>query len=175
VGVPLPRRRSWLGTAAASGFASQGDALQGLQLALERLQRRDGRQARITLSKLVEEYLAQHEAAPRTIVKLRWLLANATGALGDRCVVELQAELGAGRTALPDGHRFEATQALRQVLNWAVAWRIIDSNPAKAGVDNPGGNTRRSALRRQPEGDERLPDAPVTGEHDHDIVSSGER
>jgi integrase len=120
------------------GFASQGDALEGLQLALERLQRRDGRQAQITLNELVEEYLAQHEAAPRTIAKLRWLLAKATGALGDRCVVELQSdEIGAWRTALPDGHRFEATQALRQVLNRAVAWRIIDSNPAKAGVDNP--------------------------------------
>jgi integrase len=36
-----------------------------------------------------------------------------------------------------EGHRFEATQALRQLLNRAVAWKIIDSNPAKAGVDNP--------------------------------------
>jgi hypothetical protein len=35
------------------------------------------------------------------------------------------------------GHRFEGTQALRQVLARAVVWGMIDSNPAKQGVDNP--------------------------------------
>jgi integrase len=35
------------------------------------------------------------------------------------------------------GLRFEATQALRQVLARAVVWGMIDSNPAKQGVDNP--------------------------------------
>ena len=120
------------------GFASQGQALQALQVALERLHRRNGRLAQITLSGLAEEYLAQHEAEPRTTAKLRWLLAKATCALGDRRVVELRSdEIGAWRTTLPEGHRFEATQALRQVLNRAVAWKVIDSNPAKAGVDNP--------------------------------------
>jgi integrase len=38
---------------------------------------------------------------------------------------------------VPYGHRFEATQALRQVLNRAVEWGLIDINPAKRGVDNP--------------------------------------
>ena len=96
------------------------------------------------MSELVEEYLAQHEAEPRTIAKLRWLLVKASAAFGDRRVVDLRSdEIAAWRTALPEGHRFEATQALRQLLNRAVAWKIIDSNPAKAGVDNP--------RRRQPE------------------------
>jgi integrase len=126
------------------GFATQGEALQALQRALERLRRRNGRLGHMTLSELVEEYLAQHEAEPRTLAKLRWLLAKGTGAFGDRRVVELRSdEIGAWRTMLPEGHRFEATQALRQVLNRAVAWKIIDSNPAKAGVDNP--------RRQQPE------------------------
>jgi integrase len=31
----------------------------------------------------------------------------------------------------------EATQALRQVLNRAVAWGLLDYNPAKRGVPNP--------------------------------------
>jgi integrase len=120
------------------GFASQGEATQALHAALERLHRRNGRLAQITLSELVAEYLAQHEAEPRTIAKLRWLLAKAVCAFGDRRVVELRSdEIAAWRTGLPAGHRFEATQALRQVLNRAVAWRIIDSNPARAGVDNP--------------------------------------
>jgi len=38
---------------------------------------------------------------------------------------------------LPTGHRFEATQALRQTLARAVQWGLLDSNPAKTGVDNP--------------------------------------
>jgi hypothetical protein len=66
------------------GFASQGEAMRALRIALEGLHRRNGRLALVTLSELVEEYLAQHEAAPRTIAKLRWLLAKATRAFGDR-------------------------------------------------------------------------------------------
>jgi integrase len=38
---------------------------------------------------------------------------------------------------VPEGHRFEATQALRQVLNRAVGWRLLDYDPAKLGVPNP--------------------------------------
>ena len=38
---------------------------------------------------------------------------------------------------LSPGYRFEATQALRQVLHRAVAWGMIEVNPAKVGVDNP--------------------------------------
>lgn len=49
----------------------------------------------------------------------------------------IPAEIAAWRMTIPQGHRFEATQALRQVLTRAVAWGLIDSNPAKVGVDNP--------------------------------------
>src|ERR687898_1040854 len=120
------------------GFASQGEALAALKVTLERLHRRNGRAAQITLSELAEEYLSQHEAAPRTLAKLRWLLAKATGGFGDRRVVDLRSdEIGAWRATLPEGHRFEATQALPQALNRAIAWKILDSNPAKTGVDNP--------------------------------------
>jgi integrase len=38
---------------------------------------------------------------------------------------------------VPPGHRFAATQALRQALARAVVWGMIDVNPAKRGVDNP--------------------------------------
>ncbi|MHB1571324.1 MAG: tyrosine-type recombinase/integrase [Solirubrobacteraceae bacterium] len=37
---------------------------------------------------------------------------------------------------IPYGHRFEATQALRQTLARAVSWGIINTNPAKQGVEN---------------------------------------
>ncbi len=87
---------------------------------------------------MVEAYLEVHQAAPATIVKLRWLLAKATVAFGEVRLVDLRAEeICAWRGTLPQGHRFEATQALRQVLNRAVAWQLIDTNPAKRGVSNP--------------------------------------
>ena len=38
---------------------------------------------------------------------------------------------------LSPGYRFEATQALRQVLQRAAEWGMLDVNPAKVVVDNP--------------------------------------
>jgi integrase len=52
-------------------------------------------------------------------------------------IAELQpAEIAAWRMTIPYGHRFEATQALRQTLARAVTWRMINRNPAKQGVEN---------------------------------------
>ena len=132
------------------GFASQGEATQALQAALERLHRRNGRLALITLSELVAEYLAQHEAEPRTIAKLRWLLAKATCAFGDRRVVELRSdEIAAWRTGLPEGHRFEATQALRQVLNRALPGGSSTRTRPRPASTTHGGNTRRSVRSKR--------------------------
>ena len=97
-----------------------------------------GRGGTITLAELVEEYLELHQAEPVTIAKLRWLLGKATSTLGKKRVGELSPkDVYAWRLTIPEGHRFEATQALRQVLNRAVAWGLIDFNPAKRGVPNP--------------------------------------
>ena len=72
-----------------------------------------------------------------TIEKLRYLLSKATTVFGDRKVGELTSEeIAAWRMTISPGYRFEATQALRQVLHRAVAWGMIDSNPVKVGVDN---------------------------------------
>jgi integrase len=122
------------------GFATRAAAERALRRELERL--RPGRQ--MTLAELVERYLRVHQAAPATMEKLRWLLGKATAAFGEVRLVDLRAdEICAWRSTLPEGHRFEATQALRQVLNAAVAWQLLDVNPAKRGVSNP--------LRRFPE------------------------
>ena len=122
------------------GFATRAQAERALRRELERL--RPGRQ--VMLAELVEEYLRVHQAAPATIEKLRWLLAKATAAFGEVRLVDLRAdEICGWRRTLPEGHRFEATQALRQVLNAAVAWQLLDVNPARRGVANP--------LRRFPE------------------------
>ena len=59
---------------------------------------------------------------PVTIEKLRYLLSKATAVFGDRAIGELTSqEVAAWRMTLSPGYRFEATQALRQVLHRAVA------------------------------------------------------
>jgi integrase len=75
---------------------------------------------------------------PVTISKLRWLLDKAIVVFGDRRIGELTSqEIAEWRMNLSPGYRFEATQALRQVLSRAVVWGMLDINPAKVGVDNP--------------------------------------
>ena len=98
------------------GYASADDAREALQRALTAAQRRKGR-VRVTLADLAEEYLAQHDGEPETTAKLRWLLTKSTAAFESMPLTELDArEIGAWRMTLPTGHRFEATQALRQTL-----------------------------------------------------------
>src|SRR5919197_6435074 len=120
------------------GFASEQDARDALERELERLRRERQISRRLTLAELVEAYLAQHDVQPVTIEKLRYLLSKATVVFGERKIGELTShEIAEWRMRLSPGYRFEATQALRQVLHRAVAWGMIDVNPAKVGVDNP--------------------------------------
>lgn len=120
------------------GFASEQAAVEALERALERLRRERGLVETPTLREFVDVYLGQHGGEPETVEKLRWLLAKSVRAFGDRRLGQLQSvEIAAWRMTIPNGHRFEATQALRQVLNRAVEWGMIDINPAKRGVDNP--------------------------------------
>src|SRR6266516_2461147 len=126
------------------GFASRAEAQRALQKVVERLGPA-GRGAAMTLAELFEEYLEMHQAEPVTIAKLRWLLGKATAVLGEVRLTEILPEqVYVWRLSVPEGHRFEATQALRQVLNRAVAWGLLDNNPAKRGVPNRRGGTRRS-------------------------------
>jgi len=128
------------------GFRTERDAREALERELEVLRRVGGLGNSLTLAELVDEYLAQHDADTVTIDKLRWLLAKATAAFGDRRLSELRPhEIAAWRMTIPPGHRFEATQALRQVLARAVVWQMLIDNPALVGVDNP---TRRRKEQR---------------------------
>ena len=138
MGVPVPARGA-RGSARpqVGGFATRADALKALEKVLARLGP-GGRAATITLAELVDEYLEMHQAEQVTIAKLRWLLGKATAGLGDVRLAELSPkDVYAWRLTVPEGHRFEATQALRQVLNRAIAWGLLDYNPAKRGVPNP--------------------------------------
>src|SRR5207237_10727130 len=120
------------------GFASERDASEALERALERVRRERGFGSALTLGELVDEYLAQHAGEPETIEKLRWLLTKAVRTFGTRRLPELRSQaIASWRMTIAPGHRFEATQALRQVLGRAVVWGMIDVNPAKHGVDNP--------------------------------------
>src|ERR687887_756469 len=128
------------------GFASRAEAQKALAKELARLGP-GGRAATITLGELVDEYLDLHQAERVTIAKLRWLLGKATAVLGEKRLADLSPrDVYAWRLTIPEGHRFEATQALRQVLNRAVDWGLIDSNPAKRGIRN----TPRRAREKRP-------------------------
>jgi integrase len=120
------------------GFESEQAAAEALARALERIRREQGLVEAPRLHELVDVYLAQHDGEPETVEKLRWLLAKAVRSFGHRRISQLRpAEIAAWRMTISAGHRFEATQALRQVLARAVSWGLIDVNPAKQGVDNP--------------------------------------
>ena len=120
------------------GYASQQDARDALERELERVRRKQRIARRLTLTELVETYLEQHDVQPVTIEKLRYLLSKATAVFGEHRIGELTSqEIAEWRMTLSPGYRFEATQALRQVLHRAVAWGMLDINPAKVGVDNP--------------------------------------
>jgi hypothetical protein len=62
------------------------------------------------------------------VAKLDWLLAKAVRVFGHRRISQLRpTEVAAWRMTIPAGHRFEATQALLQVLARAVSWGMIDT------------------------------------------------
>ena len=120
------------------GFASEHAAAEALERTLEQLRREQGLLEVPTLAEFVQVYLAQHEGEPETTEKLRWLLAKAVRVFGERRLTQLRSSaIAAWRMTIPPGHRFEVTQALRQVLARAVSWGLLDVNPAKLGVENP--------------------------------------
>src|SRR5438477_4944659 len=71
------------------GFACEQDARDALDRELERVRRERRISRRLTLSELVDTYLAQHDVQPVTIEKLRYLLSKATAVFGDRKIGEL--------------------------------------------------------------------------------------
>jgi integrase len=126
------------------GFVSRAEAEEALRKVLAR-RRPGGCAATMTLADLVEEYLGRHQGEPVTVAKLHWLLGKATASLGAVRLADLSPkEIYAWRQTIPEGHRFDATQALRQVLRRAVEWEWLSDNPAKC-VPNP---QRRSKEKR---------------------------
>jgi len=129
------------------GFRSKVEARAALERALQKQRRDAGVGRRLTLAEFVDEYLAQHEVSPVTLAKLRFLLNRAVHEFGGCYIDELDpVEISAWRMNVSPGYRFEATQALRQVLARAVLWGMLDVNPAKQGVENP----QRRRIEKRP-------------------------
>ena len=99
------------------------------------------------LAEFVDEYLAQHEASPVTLGKLRFLLDRAVAAFGDYRLDELDpVEIPGRRMTVRIGYWFEATEALRKVLAREVIWGLRDANAARQGVEN----ARRRRTEKRP-------------------------
>jgi hypothetical protein len=148
LGISLSDRWPRLEACAAGRLRVERDAREGLERALERLRRESGSAGALTLSELIDEYLAQHDAEPETIEKLRWLLTKAVQVIGARRLRELRSqEIAAWRMTIPPGHRFEATQALRQVLARVVVWGMIDVNRPSKGSTTRSAGALRSGVR----------------------------
>jgi integrase len=114
-----------------------------------RLRGRSRESSSSTLAAFSETWLTAHAAdvEPGTITTLRYRLAHALDAFGDVPLADLQRhalEIAAWRVALPERLRYPATSALRQALGAAVAWELIDENPAKKAGKNPQPKARET-------------------------------
>ena len=111
----------------------------------------------LTLSELVELFLARHAVAvrPRTIATLRDRLGHATRAFGDEKLTDLErmsSELAGWQAQLPPRAGHGIASALRQTLDAAVRWELMARNPAKAAGSNPKPPPRRVRAIHPPGG-----------------------
>ena len=126
-----------------SGFLSKSAALVHFRdIVRPRLVGESSIDPSITLAAFVDIYLAAHalnvEASTHAILTDR--LRRATEQFGSTSLHDLERqapEIAAWRASLAEGTRFGATQALRQTLEQAVRWRVIQQNPAKLAGPNP--------------------------------------
>ncbi len=121
------------------GWKTKGEASLALASALDNA-RLDGlgiRRRELTLSEVVDEYLAQHQAEDNTLAGLTALLRHATAAFGHLTLDRLTVpEVGAWRKRLSPGSAWQTHKALRQVLNYAVRAELVGKNVARE-VPNP--------------------------------------
>jgi hypothetical protein len=98
---------------------------------------------RVTLADLTDRYLAVHTGAESTKKMLRWKLDKALSAFENVLPSVLtREEVERWRLALPQGHRFETTQALKQAFRWAG-----QAGPIERHHPNPRREERPAAER----------------------------
>jgi integrase len=84
----------------------------------------------LTVSELVDGFLARHDVDTATKRKLRSQLGHAVRSFGDRPLDTLTSlELDVWRSQLPARSRHYFFRAFRQTLEYAVGMGLLDSNP----------------------------------------------
>ena len=84
----------------------------------------------LTVTELVDGFLARHDVDEATRRKLRSQLKHATGTFGDRPLDTLTSlELDVWRSTLPARSRHYLFRAFRQVLEYAVGVGLVEQNP----------------------------------------------
>lgn len=117
------------------GFATKSEAREWVDNKVDDVEKvRRGDCPRLseipTVDELVDSFLVSHEVDPATTNKLRYELAHAKRAFGDRRVDELKPlELSAWRATLPARSRHQPFGAFRQVLEEAVTLGLLEANP----------------------------------------------
>jgi hypothetical protein len=141
----LLRGRGLVDEAVARSFHRDGALRWGAPIASRRrFRRRAGIPVPVATSRVTPfEPTPSPRSCPRPpeTDKLRWLLAKSVRVFGDRRLGQLHPpEIAAWRMTIPTGYRFEATQALRQVLNRAVEPpHTVDVNQGKEAVKRVAG------------------------------------
>jgi integrase len=131
-----------------SPFASKSAALTHYRDVIEPQLRGEHAPAPdVTLSEFIDVYLERHAANVRrqTVDTLRDRLARAKTTFGTVPLSEIEHmtdEIAAWRAKLPERSRHDYMRALRQVLDAAVRWKRITSNPAKLAGPNPKPSAR---------------------------------
>jgi integrase len=83
-----------------------------------------------TVETLIDSFLATHEVDPATTDKLRYELAHAKRAFGDKRIDQLTPlELSAWRATLPARTRHQPFGSFKQVLEQAVTLGLLETNP----------------------------------------------
>jgi integrase len=119
------------------GFATKAEARTFAEETEKRLRLGGSYKPDLTIADLFKRYLAGHTGADSTKKILRWKLDKAETVFGFLYATGLTAEeIRRWRQTIPEGHRWEATQALKAAFNWAEDADLIDKNPARK-VKNP--------------------------------------
>jgi integrase len=93
---------------------------------------------RVSLAELINRYLAVHTGAETTKEMLRWKLDKALVAFGAIPPSALtREEVERWRLTIPEGHRFETIQALKQTLRWAGQAGLVERHHPALDVKNP--------------------------------------
>lgn len=112
------------------GYASEQDAIDALERELGPRPSRAADPAEPHLRRTGRRVSRPARRAAGHDRETAWLFSTASAVFGDRRLDELTSrEIAEWRMNLSRGYRFEGTQAVRQVLNRAVVWGMLDFNP----------------------------------------------